>query len=70
MPDIDPVTIKAVNREIPDADHLHEECGVFGVYGHPDSAALVALGLHALQQRVQRAIARPAEPSVPDPAAL
>jgi amidophosphoribosyltransferase len=55
MPDIDPVTAKAANREIPDADHLHEECGVFGVYGHPDSAALVALGLHALQHRGQEA---------------
>ena len=55
MPDIDPVTIKAANCEIPDADHLHEECGVFGVYGHPDSAALVALGLHALQHRGQEA---------------
>ena len=38
-----------------DDDHLHEECGVFGVYGHPDSAALTALGLHALQHRGQEA---------------
>src|SRR6266853_2558464 len=38
-----------------DADHFHEECGVFGVYGHPDSAALTALGLHALQHRGQAA---------------
>ncbi|HXP12219.1 MAG TPA: class II glutamine amidotransferase, partial [Stellaceae bacterium] len=36
-------------------DHFHDECGVFGVYGHPDSAALVALGLHALQHRGQEA---------------
>src|SRR5437870_7337862 len=36
-----------------DADHFHEECGVFGVYGHPDAAALTALGLHALQHRGQ-----------------
>src|SRR6266567_1838472 len=36
-------------------DHFHEECGVFGVYGHPDSAALTALGLHALQHRGQEA---------------
>jgi amidophosphoribosyltransferase len=34
-------------------DHFHDECGVFGVYGHPDSAALTALGLHALQHRGQ-----------------
>src|SRR5258708_1035544 len=39
----------------PDADHLHEECGVFGLYGHPDAAALTALGLHALQHRGQEA---------------
>jgi len=32
-----------------------EECGVFGVFGHPDAAALTALGLHALQHRGQEA---------------
>ena len=32
---------------------LHEECGVFGVYGHNEAAALTALGLHALQHRGQ-----------------
>jgi amidophosphoribosyltransferase len=37
------------------ADRLREECGVFGVYGHPDAAALTALGLHALQHRGQEA---------------
>src|SRR5580765_2779406 len=36
-------------------DHLHEECGVFGVFGHPDAAALTVLGLHALQHRGQEA---------------
>ncbi|MET3601766.1 amidophosphoribosyltransferase [Martelella mangrovi] len=38
-----------------DDDTLHEECGVFGVLGHPDAAALTALGLHALQHRGQEA---------------
>ncbi len=38
-----------------EADHLHEECGVFGVYGADGAAALVALGLHALQHRGQEA---------------
>ena len=38
-----------------DADRLHEECGVFGVFGHPQAAALTALGLHALQHRGQEA---------------
>src|SRR5271166_4023440 len=36
-------------------DRLHEECGVFGIFGHPDAAAIVALGLHALQHRGQEA---------------
>jgi amidophosphoribosyltransferase len=38
-----------------DADRLREECGVFGVIGHPQAAALTALGLHALQHRGQEA---------------
>src|ERR1700748_1331778 len=38
-----------------EADHFHEEFGVFGVYGHPDAAALAALGMHALQHRGQEA---------------
>lgn len=38
-----------------DDDRLHEECGVFGVFGHEDGAALTALGLHALQHRGQEA---------------
>ncbi|OCP16550.1 MULTISPECIES: amidophosphoribosyltransferase [unclassified Ensifer] len=38
-----------------DGDTLHEECGVFGILGHPDAAALTALGLHALQHRGQEA---------------
>lgn len=36
-------------------DSLHEECGVFGVYGNSDAAAHTALGLHALQHRGQEA---------------
>src|SRR5258707_67773 len=36
-------------------DKLHEECGVFGVFGHPDAGALTVLGLHALQHRGQEA---------------
>ena len=32
-------------------DKLHEECGVFAVYGISEAAALTALGLHALQHR-------------------
>lgn len=36
-------------------DRLREECGVFGVYNHPDAAAITAIGLHALQHRGQEA---------------
>ena len=39
----------------PDADRLREECGVFGIFGHPDASAITALGLHALQHRGQEA---------------
>ncbi len=38
-----------------DDDKLHEECGVFGIFGHPEAPALTALGLHALQHRGQEA---------------
>ena len=34
-------------------DKLREECGVFGISNHEDAAAMVALGLHALQHRGQ-----------------
>ena len=34
---------------------LHEECGVFGIYGVPNAASLTYYGLHALQHRGQEA---------------
>lgn len=34
-------------------DHFHDECGVFGIHGHPEAANIVYLGLHALQHRGQ-----------------
>jgi amidophosphoribosyltransferase len=36
-----------------DDDHFREECGVFGVFGHPEAANLTYLGLHGLQHRGQ-----------------
>jgi len=36
-------------------DKFREECGVFGVYGHPEAANLTYLGLYALQHRGQEA---------------
>ena len=48
--------LKPNRKLIPNEDDkLHEECGVFGIYNHQDSAALTALGLHALQHRGQEA---------------
>lgn len=34
-------------------DKLQEECGVFGIFGHPEAANLSYLGLYALQHRGQ-----------------
>src|SRR5690606_16336513 len=36
-------------------DHFHDECGIFGIFGRQDAAAIVTLGLHALQHRGQEA---------------
>lgn len=38
-----------------DDDKLHEECGVFGIFGHEEAAKHTVLGLHALQHRGQEA---------------
>src|SRR6267143_157330 len=37
----------------PRVDGFREECGVFGVFGHPEAANLTYLGLHGLQHRGQ-----------------
>jgi len=34
-------------------DKFHDECGVFGIFGHPEAANLTYLGLYALQHRGQ-----------------
>src|SRR3989442_10503579 len=34
-------------------DKLHEECGVFGIYGHAEATRLTYLGMYALQHRGQ-----------------
>lgn len=36
-------------------DKFREECGIFGIFGHPDAANLAYLGLYALQHRGQEA---------------
>ncbi|HET9915764.1 MAG TPA: amidophosphoribosyltransferase [Candidatus Binatia bacterium] len=35
------------------SDKFHEECAVVGIYGHPEAANMVYLGLYALQHRGQ-----------------
>src|SRR3954464_14305992 len=44
-----------LERDDLEGDTLREECGVFGIFGHPEAAAITALGLHALQHRGQEA---------------
>jgi amidophosphoribosyltransferase len=34
-------------------DKFHDECGVFGIFGHPEAANMAYLGLYALQHRGQ-----------------
>ena len=36
-----------------DEDRIKDECGVFGVHGHPEAAKISYLGLYALQHRGQ-----------------
>src|ERR1700739_4808764 len=39
-----------MTRKLANADdRFHDECGVFGVFGHPEAANLTYLGLYALQ---------------------
>lgn len=37
-------------------DKFREECGVFGIFGHPEAANLTYLGLYALQHRGQESV--------------
>ncbi|HOK91070.1 MAG TPA: class II glutamine amidotransferase, partial [Candidatus Hydrogenedentes bacterium] len=42
-----------VRTRMGDEDHLHDECGVVAVFGHPEAPKLIYLGLYALQHRGQ-----------------
>ena len=44
--------VKFVSMICPERE-LHEECGIFGIYGAPDAANITYYGLHALQHRGQ-----------------
>ena len=43
----------AVSLDQLDDDHFRDQCGVFAIYGHSESANITYLGLHALQHRGQ-----------------
>src|SRR6188474_274410 len=53
--DLDPNHAAIELQDDLEGDTLREECGVFGIFGHPEAAAITALGLHALQHRGQEA---------------
>ena len=44
-----------MHEDQPDShdDHMHEACGVFGIFNHPSAAQIAYLGLYALQHRGQ-----------------
>ncbi len=50
-----PFTLKAFVPHLYAEDKFHDECGVFGIFKYPESAAHTVLGLHALQHRGQEA---------------
>jgi amidophosphoribosyltransferase len=50
---LDPPPRALPSRRVEDDDRFHDECGVFGVFGHTESANITYLGLHALQHRGQ-----------------
>ncbi len=43
--DLDPGSAALELQDDLDGDTVREECGVFGIFGHEDAAALTALGL-------------------------
>jgi len=50
-----PPALEPLRLRDPDDDRPRLECGVFGVWGVKDAAAVTALGLHSLQHRGQEA---------------
>jgi amidophosphoribosyltransferase len=48
------MTTRTDTRQVSGADDkFHDECGIFGVFDHPEAANLAYLGLYALQHRGQ-----------------
>src|SRR6476659_5355864 len=52
-----PIASRLTPRPLPmiSPDKFHDECAVFGIYGHKEAANLTYLGLYALQHRGQEA---------------
>ena len=48
-----PLRQGVLGRQPIEDDHFHDQCGIVGVYGHPDAAHLCYMGLYALQHRGQ-----------------
>lgn len=48
-----PTRPAAPRRAVVDDDRFHDQCGLFGIYGHPEAAHLAYLGLYAQQHRGQ-----------------
>jgi len=51
-PESEPVPF-VPGRTVVDDDHFHDQCGLFGIVGHPEAAHLAYMGLYALQHRGQ-----------------
>jgi len=51
-PEAESADLSALAREH-ERDRFHDECGVFGVHGHPEASKITYLGLYALQHRGQ-----------------
>jgi len=47
--------MKALPMSESPLDKMHEDCGIIGIYGHPEAGNLAYLGLYALQHRGQEA---------------
>jgi amidophosphoribosyltransferase len=45
--------IVPLRRQPIEDDHFHDQCGLFGIFGHPDASHLAYMGLYALQHRGQ-----------------
>jgi len=48
-----PLSFHRENSDLIMPDKFHDECAVFGIYGHKEAANLTYLGLYALQHRGQ-----------------